>query len=321
MNVGKAYPKSIKDHPFSMVWKGAWKKMHKENQMFSAVFCAKPGMGKSWSAMSVADMLDRDTDDKPRFDFKRIAFGAEDFSKMVRTNWKKGTVIMLDDAGLALYSREAMTQTVRDVSKIFQSVRYKNLCILLTLPSFAMLDVNVRRLIDCYIEVLHIDQKEQQTVCKFHWLQSNPHSGVIYRHRQPVTKKELLGNGISINRSYVLDNIRIDRPRQELVVPYEKEKARCMDANYKKFYDRIIEKEEKNKKGVSLLDDYNDVMKNVELYTKQNGRLSVAKLQLSGRSSSRAIKLVELYRDEESSIEELVKRQGKRFKSRYHKVD
>jgi len=316
-----AYPKAIKEGKNATITKKAWDRMHRKDQMFSAVFCAPPGTGKSSSAIELADELDRCSDNKPRFDVSRIALNAEEFASLVKKKWPKGTCIILDDAGLSLYSREAMTESVRNISKIFQSIRFKNLCILLTLPNFNMLDANVRRLVSCYIEVLEIDRQKNQTICKFNWLQSNPHSGKIYRHREEVYKTVVCPTtGISMRKKFLLSNIRIDKPRKELFEPYEKKKANCMNKAYAEFHKKMIEKKNGKEKRKSLLDDYRNVLANIDLYKKNNGKLSTAKLQLAGMTTTRSRKLVELYNDEDEDIEELVKRQKKAIKSRYHRL-
>jgi len=207
----------------------------------------------------------------------------------VKQKWRKGTAIVLDDAGLALYNRESMTRVMRDVSKIFQSVRYKNLCILLTLPSFAMLDLNVRRLVDAYIEVLSIDRTRQQTICKYHWLDANPHSGVIYRHRQIVTKKvmhPLLG--VEVKHRQVLNSIRVDKPPQELITPYEREKRRCMDANYDRYYQRMVKDDGAQKTQRTFLEDYKFAKKNLKRFLDSRGKVSMTKLVLAGLFENRA---------------------------------
>ena len=287
------YPTAIATNPYSMVWKQAWAKMHKKNQMFSAVFCAKPGAGKSWSALAAGWLLDRKVDDIPRFDFKNVAFSAERFADLVKQKHKRGTCIILDDAGIALYSREAMTQTVRDVSKIFQSVRYKNLCILLTLPSFAMLDANVRRLVDAYIEVIDIDRHAKETVCKFHWLDANPHSGKIYRQRQNMmAEMENTITGQTISEPVLLDSVRLPTPPKELTVPYESEKRRCMDLNYEQFHKRIVKGE---KKEPSFAEEFKRVAENPDKYLDQFGKMLFGLLMMDGYNENKARRIAVLY--------------------------
>lgn len=220
----KQIPTEIMEHKYAHLWKQAWKRPHLQNKQFSTVFVASPGSGKSWSALSLADLLEQGN-----FDVNRIAFSASQFARLVSKNWPTGTTLVLDDAGLALFSRDSMTRIVKNLSKTLQSCRYKNLILLLTLPNLTMLDKSVQRILDSLIEIRGVDFKRQETIGKFYWLQSNVFSGKVYRHSplKVVFTDSIVGG----KNRHVLKSpfVRFAKPRPELILEYEKRKKFYLD--------------------------------------------------------------------------------------------
>jgi hypothetical protein len=72
-----------------------------------------------------------------------ICFSPDDFYDAVRIA-KKGETIQLDEGGVLLLSREAMSQTNRQIIKIGMLVRQKNLHVILCIPNFFLIDTYIR---------------------------------------------------------------------------------------------------------------------------------------------------------------------------------
>jgi len=243
-------PLTIKNHRNAWLWKPIWKRMHHKNKMWSAVFCAEPGSGKSWAALSIADLLDRDSDDKPRFTIDRVAFTPLQFMALVKRDWPKGTVIILDDAGLALCSKDAMTKIVRQLGKVFQSCRYKNLGILLTLPSLSMLESHTRQLLKAYVEPTGIDFERKQTRVKYHVMQTNVKQGKTYFHRPERRERGVSAWGYPIIHHYVVDSVLVDVPRKGLTSVYERKRRHDLKQWYDEQY-RLLSEMGKPKPSMS----------------------------------------------------------------------
>ncbi len=254
-------PPSIKNHRLAWLMKSIWHRPHSYNKMYSAVVCAEPGSGKSWLTLSLAEQLDRGSNDVGRFSLDRVYFSAAEFAAGMAKKWPKGTVHVFDDAGLNLFSREAMQKSVRDVVKIFQSVRYKNYIIFLSLPAFNMMDKAVRQLTSAYIEPIGIDFDTEKCEAKYNLLQTNPHSGDIYRHRPETLKQHrhsMLNYGF-FNRSQML-SLWFDRPSHELTEPYEKKKAEFM-GNYFRRVAREIGERSNGSVKVTMFEKYYNLCK------------------------------------------------------------
>jgi hypothetical protein len=224
-----ALPPSIRSHRLRWLLGGLWQRPHSYNKMFSAVACGEPGSGKSWLTLSLAEALDRDNNDKPRFDIGRVCFTASEFASCVSKDWPVGTVIVFDDSGLALYSREAMQKDVRAIAKIFQACRYRRLIILLSLPSLAMLDKTVRSLINTYIQPEKILYDVQQTRAKWQWLSANPRTGKLYSRRPTRRVKHVYYDGLQSFKTQTIDSVLFDRPSVSLAEQYEATKKHHMD--------------------------------------------------------------------------------------------
>lgn len=228
-------PTSIKEHRLSWFFGPIWNATHVNNDMFSAVYCARPKKGKSWLTLSHAWILDRGENDKPRFpvDCSRVFFTAGSFAKALAEKKPAGTVFILDDAGLNLFSREAMTRTVIDVAKIFQSVRYKNYIILLSLPAYNMLDKAVRTLMGAYVQPNKIDEDTMRVRAGVRFLGYNPHHGEIF-YRKPI---RLLGGGdtwisYDVKDYESVNEIWFDAPPEDLRNAYEEKKDKCLGEYY-----------------------------------------------------------------------------------------
>lgn len=245
----KPIPQAIKNHRYSHIWVEAWKKPNIQNKMFSAVFVAAPGSGKSWSAISLADLME-----EGNFDINRVAFSASQFAKLVSEQHPAGTVIVLDDCGLMMFSRDAMSKISKNLAKTLQSVRYKNLILLLTLPDLTMLDSAIRRLIDSIIDIRGIDSSKQEAFGKFHWLQTNTTSGKIYRHSPEKVVYSTNMVGMRIRRVLKIPMIRFDRPRQELINLYEQKKKIYLDARNLEAYKELKELEAPKQKRLKFND-------------------------------------------------------------------
>lgn len=259
----RTLPPSIKNNEIGWLLKGIWHRTHSYNKMFSAVAVAEPGSGKSWLELSLAEILDRNSDDVDRFNVDRVYFSAAEFAQGMAQKWPKGTCHVFDDAGLNLFSREAMQRNVRDIAKIFQSVRYKNYNIFLSLPALTMLDKVVRQLVTAYIEPIGIDYELSRSECKFHWTQVNPKTGDIYYHCPETivkVKHPILDCTVSKRKS--IRSVWIDRPSVKLAKQYEKRKQEYMDEFYRKVSKGIIERATPKKDRDKI---YNEVLEKVRL--------------------------------------------------------
>ena len=239
-----ACPKVIKNNKLGWFLSPIWNEIHNTEGYWSVVLCAKPNSGKSVLSLGLADVLDRGENGLPRFSLDRVYFSAGEFARGLAGKYPKGTVHILDDAGLNLFSREAMTRIVMDVAKILQSVRHKGPIIIVSLPYLKLLDKVARNLAECYIQPNYIDRANRRTRAGVRYLELIPTSGETI-HRKPTRLLSSSNNWLG----YEIRNVReyhelwFDAPSKELISAYLVKKERCLDELYQKIVAAIVSKE------------------------------------------------------------------------------
>lgn len=157
------------------------------------VICAvvgKPGSGKSYLAMRIAECLDwafwtASKEDAENIVKNRIVSTPTDFAKIVseqEANLPYGSCIILDEAGIAMSYESWMSTNNKMMSHILQTFRNKRLAVFFTLPSLKFLSVQARRLLSYVIETIKIDRKNEKAICRIYKYDPNAQSGEIYRH-------------------------------------------------------------------------------------------------------------------------------------------
>lgn len=223
-------PKTIQQHRDGWLWGKIWYAVHHEKKMFTGIFCGNRGAGKSYSQGDLSYLLDRGKDDIPRFSIERTCYSPSQFAEWVaKEDLPKGTVVSLDDAGLSLYSKESLTKVAIQLGKVFQTMRYKELIVLMSLPYFSMLESHARKFANLYIEIFDRDNKHNENLAKLQIIQGDYFSGEIYRHNIYRYKK-ILHPKFNIEYNIPDDNIfKFSKPNIKWIHPYEKNKREYLN--------------------------------------------------------------------------------------------
>ena len=115
-----------------------FKKRLKENRNLVLLFTGKVGGGKSYASLSVADYLS-----PPKtvgYNLESMVYSIEDFIEQVKT-LSAGNVIIMDEAGVTMNSRDAMSNSSKVLSKVIQSIRYLQHCSIFNLPNINFLPI------------------------------------------------------------------------------------------------------------------------------------------------------------------------------------
>lgn len=91
------------------------------------------GSGKSTFAFQIGKKVD------PTLDLSRVVFNADDFREAVYKA-KKGQCIIYDEAFTGLSSRSSLSGINRALVSLMMQMRQKNLCVIIVLPTFFLLD-------------------------------------------------------------------------------------------------------------------------------------------------------------------------------------
>lgn len=111
-------------------------KLRRENDKV-VVIVGREGSGKSTLAAQLCAMVD------PDFSVDNITIGELEFIQALRRG-KIGTAVSVDEGGLALFSREAMSYSNRNMVKIFMTIRRKSMLCVICCPSYNTLDTYIR---------------------------------------------------------------------------------------------------------------------------------------------------------------------------------
>jgi hypothetical protein len=130
-------------------------------------FCGPTGLGKSISAIKAGWDIDRDEYGKPRFSLDNIVWTPEEFLIKVNSNLPFGTVIVWDEVGVGINTREWYSMTNRLISKVHQLFRHKRLIVFYTLPSFGYVDSQVRKLFHAKYEMKYVDPSKNRAEAMF----------------------------------------------------------------------------------------------------------------------------------------------------------
>lgn len=107
--------------------------LEKKDKDFLMVFDGAEGSGKSTLAFQVGKYVD------PTLNLNRVVFDADSFRKAIYKA-KKGQVVIFDEAFTGLSSRASLSGINKALVSLMMQMRQKNLCIILVLPTFFLLD-------------------------------------------------------------------------------------------------------------------------------------------------------------------------------------
>ena len=105
----------------------------KKDEDYIIAIDGQEGSGKSTFGFQLAKYID------PTLNLSRVVFSAEEFKEAI-FKAKKGQTIVYDEAFTGLSSRASLSAVNRVLVSLMMQMRQKNLCIILILPTFFLLD-------------------------------------------------------------------------------------------------------------------------------------------------------------------------------------
>ncbi len=130
-------------------------RVSKLNKSENIILTGEPGSGKSWSALTIAKIL------ADRLGVKYyVVFTADQFLELAKQNLPRGTIIIFDEAGAGISNREFWKEEQIKLMKVWQTMRYKNLIVILTVPSIKFIDKIAKLLANTIIECKRVNFKK-----------------------------------------------------------------------------------------------------------------------------------------------------------------
>jgi len=199
----------MKVAPYKLLDEEVYRRIE-NNQNWLCAITGATGTGKSYIAMRMAEILSK----KFGVDFTadNIALDITEVLEMIQT-LPKGGIIIMDEAGVQYAARSFMSKFNRQLSKIFQMFRFKNLVLIWTLPDLKMVDIDARRLMHAYMETTGIDYERKLASAKFFKVYIDRWTGEI-KHVYPRFE------------GGIITRVEFRKPSDELIEDYEAKKAR-----------------------------------------------------------------------------------------------
>ncbi len=197
----------------------------------------QPGTGKSMASLTLGHMLDKG------FSANRVCFSVREVFKLVNSNLPTGSVVILDDAGLAIGNRMWRETVIQFFGLMTQSFRTKFLTFIITVPKLSFIEVQSRSLISL---LLQASGNQGSFLVKIPYTPTNFNSkNEITYFIYPYVKKR---NGIGRRK---LKQVYINLPPKELKNDYEYVKDLHMTKFYKEFEKELekMENVKEEKKG------------------------------------------------------------------------
>lgn len=238
----------------------------RNNSNYLMVIDGKPGVGKSWAALKIAQSLD------PNFTAKNVFFTLEEFLKNVNDDHPKGTVFVFDEAGVEYDNQLWQKKQSIMANHVMQTFRWKNYIVIFTTPDIGFTNKKATIL---YHGLLHLERRfsKQKVVWgKFYNL------GTRFGKQTTTFTKVVNNDGTESMRA--ASSIYIFQPSKTLVDEYEKKMADYKNAVAKNAYEEIVKlsnepkkKEKRLSEGLKFKMNVEEVKNNMNNYRDQNGKL------------------------------------------------
>ena len=211
-------------------------RMHKHNQNWIAVFVGQTGSGKTYGGLECSDEL-MNGKHNPHY---HETFSVDEFIERL-PNFKKGDVIVFEEVGVNMNSKNWQSDENKSANFVIQTCRHRNFSLILTTPSLKFLDKSSRELVHHIFKADHIDYKKEIGVFKVYKYVFDPIHG-----KEPYLVTPRFRQGKYVVK---MPYIEFKKPREDILEMYELRKSEFTDKLYKEMETRLKERntEEKEK--------------------------------------------------------------------------
>ncbi len=281
--------------PIGFFFSDLRKRIEKEKRNNVILCIGAPGTGKSLGSLQIAQTLD------PNFSIENVIFEVEELIELLaKDKLGKGDVAIFDEISgskKAAYSRRAMSSTNMILSWATQTHRSLNYTLILTCPNWAMVDKDVRSLVDFVLDFKRIDFKNKRAMAMIKYVSTNRYTGKIYlkyprviltttaKKKQPTLfwidkdgVKRYVKNAdakppVSVKTKVV--RIWLNKASEGMVKEYEAKKKRYQLKNYKDYL-KILRDGDKKTGKVSFGKQYKKALKKINNYIDAKGKVEPA---------------------------------------------
>ncbi len=221
--------------------------MRKNNNNLVSVV-GKTGSGKTWSAMSICEMMAKK--DGIPFTVEHIVFSLKELMLLINSGTlKRGSKIIFDEPQVSISAREFQSEANKVFNYLLTTFRHKNLSLFFCTPFETLLDKNTRRLFHVRIDTDGINLKNNTCRLRPRYIEYTDWKPEPYRKRLIVNFK---------GGSKAITSWDIQKPSPQLIKDYEQKKLDFTTNLNLNIMDRMNKYEEK---GKSMTTEHGEAVK------------------------------------------------------------
>ena len=194
-------------------WINWIKKRIVNNLNFISLFQGATGIGKTWSAMAVAEMIDKE------FSVNQIVFDFRELMDVINSDWfkeKKWKIIIFDEPQITISNRNWQSATNKLMNYLLSTFRHQNIILIFCSPYVDFLDSQSMKLLHCIFECVGVNRKKKLSRVRPKIQQYNSYLKKTYQHPLYVIRGR---------KAVPLRDWYIPKPSDELVELYEQKKT------------------------------------------------------------------------------------------------
>jgi len=178
---------------------------------FLGVITGPPGVGKSWTGLSMCNMLD------DNFNVTKIVTTTRQLLELINSDQiEAGDAILWDEAGIDISNRNWQSLVNKTLNFLFQTFRHKRFILLMTVPYMDFIDAGTRKLLHTEFEIQNINYDTSMARVKPQIIQYNSRTKKFYYKYLRIRTK----NGICPLRAW-----NVPKPPKWLIEAYEEIKS------------------------------------------------------------------------------------------------
>jgi len=243
-------------------------RLFKQNKNWLGIVCGDTGSGKSYSALSLADII------VPRgITIKRnVVFNAVQFlQKLTDKSLQKGDILIFDEAGVGMSSREWYSTQNKLMGSVLQTFRNMNVGVIFTTPNLSFIDVQARKLFHNYIETANIDFRKNIATLKVYKIQHNSRLDKTY-YKSP--------RFIVDGRIRKMTHLCLPKPKQYLIKEYEEAKTEYTQSLNAEALKELTGQNQPVKKEFNPEEIKNKILKDKNKYLKVHNNKTIIDIDL-----------------------------------------
>jgi len=206
------------------------------NLNFISLFQGATGIGKTWGAISLAQMIDKD------FSIDQIVFDFKELMSVINSDWfkeKKWKIIIFDEPQITISNRNWQSATNKLMNYLLTTFRHQNVILLFCSPYVDFLDSQSMKLLHCIFQCEGVNKKKGLSRVRPKIQQYNSYMKKVYQHPLYVIKRK---------KAVPLRDWYIPKPSEEMIQLYEQKKTTFttkLNQDILKTMDKLSGKEEK----------------------------------------------------------------------------